>query len=95
VGPDWPPGRELVVGLYRAIQFPFDEIEGPALSIEQAVDLPGFIGYLRTWSAVARHVARTGTDPVPGLRDAIIPFWGDPSVRRSVTWPLGIRVGRL
>jgi SAM-dependent methyltransferase len=94
VGPDWPAGRELVVTLYRDIAFPFDEIGAPAFAIERDLDLAGFGQYLNTWSAVERHEARTGRDPVPALIEALRPAWGDTAWRR-VRWPLGIRVGRV
>jgi hypothetical protein len=92
VGPEWAPRRTLVTTLYRTVAFPFDEVAAPALAIERSLDLPGLVAYIGTWSAVGRHRARTGGDPIPGLADRLRPAWGGASARR-VTWPIGMRVG--
>lgn len=56
--------------------------------------LPELLGYLRSWSATGRYLAARGTDPVNDLAAELTPFWSDPSIRRRVTWPLSLRVGR-
>jgi SAM-dependent methyltransferase len=94
VGPDWPSGRALVTTLYRTVAFPFPEIPAPAFTIERALVLADFGRYVGTWSAVGRHQARTGRDPVPDLLDQLRPAWGA-ATARSVTWPIGLRVGRV
>lgn len=94
VGPDWPPQRALVDSGYRDAPFPFDELEAPRLVIEALVDLHALLGYVDTWSAVRRHRARTGRDPLPDLAEALRSRWGDPSARRRAVWPLAMRVGR-
>ena len=94
VGPDWPSGRALVTTLYRTVAFPFPEIPAPAFSIERALELADFARYVGTWSAVGRYRARTGRDPIPGLLDQLGPPWGM-ATARPVTWPIGLRVGRV
>jgi hypothetical protein len=51
---------------------------------------------VRSWSATARHVARTGRDPVPGLRDVLAAAWpgGDPRTPVTARWLLVVRAGR-
>jgi SAM-dependent methyltransferase len=93
VGVDWPRGRELVVSLYRDLDFPFDELSTPEFAIEQRLDLNGFVQYVSTWSAVERHQKRTGNDPLPELLDVLSPLWE--GGERMVRWPVGIRVGRV
>jgi SAM-dependent methyltransferase len=94
VGPDWPPGRELVTTLYRTIAFPFDEITVPPFAIERLLDLAAFGRYVSTWSAVHRHQIRTGHDPVPDLLAELRPAWGDEVIPRRIVWPIGLRAGR-
>lgn len=95
MGPDWPAARALVNAFYRGVEFPFAEIEPPAFAITQDLDLPGLGRYLGTWSAVRRHRNRTGHDPVPALLRRLGPAWGDPARTRTVSWPVGLRVGRV
>lgn len=95
VGPDWPPERVHTEDGYRNLPFPIPELAAPPLAMEETWTLPQLVGYLRTWSAVTRHLARTGADAVaeiePGLRAA----WGDPGIARRVSWPLSVRAGRI
>ena len=94
VGPYWPPERRLVETGYRTIPFPFAEFSVPAFQIEQSLTLTGLTGYVRTWSATRRYVEARGRDPVDQLYPELAPHWGDPSLRRSVRWPLALRAGR-
>ncbi len=94
VGPDWPAERSLVEAGYRTIPFPFAEVAAPPLAMSCRWDLPRLIGYLDTWSASQRYRARTGRDPIDGVRDALVAAWGEPAAEREVRWPLAMRVGR-
>jgi SAM-dependent methyltransferase len=94
VGDFWPPERRLVVDGYRSLPFPFAEIEPPAFTLEALWTLDELAGYLRSWSATARFVARHGRDPVDALEREMAAFWGPRAERRLVRWPLALRVGR-
>jgi SAM-dependent methyltransferase len=96
LGPDWPAERVLVGAGYRALELPFDELDVPAFPLERAWTLDALLGYVRSWSATARHVARTGRDPVPGLRDVLAAAWpgGDPRTPVTARWLLVVRAGR-
>lgn len=94
VGADWPQGREMVDELYRQVRPPFPEIAPPSLAIERELDLAAFGDYVATWSAVQRHRARTGRDPLPALLAKLAGPWGDPRTPRRVTWPIGMRACR-
>jgi hypothetical protein len=51
------------------------------------------LGYLRSWSAVARFQAANGTDPVDALEKEINPYW--PKGKSYwIDWPLFLHVGR-
>lgn len=91
---DWPPERELVLRHYDDFDWPFERIDTPRLQL--AVDWPfeRLIGYMDSFSAVARYRARTGDDPVARHRDALRDAWGDPATVRRITWPLFLHLRR-
>ena len=84
----------LVEDGYRGLAFPFVEIKPPPFTMEASWELAHLLGYLRTWSATARYVEKTGTDPVAALDAKLAPAWGVANSVRKVTWPLALRVGR-
>src|SRR5438445_1151717 len=94
VGPFWPPERALVDSRYRAINFPFAEIEPPAFEMEAQWTLPALLGYIGTWSATTRFRAVREYDPLPELARELERFWGVPEAPRRIGWPLAMRVGR-
>jgi SAM-dependent methyltransferase len=94
VGPYWPPERRHVEDGYRSIEFPFEEIASPSLSMREQWTLPQFLGYLRSWSATARYVDAHGEDPVAALVESLTPLWGDPQRSRGISWPMSLRLGR-
>lgn len=95
IGAYWPPERKLVDAGYATIDFPFEEIESPAMEISLKWNLSEFLGYLSTWSAV-RHAKDLGREDVlHAFAASLSGAWGDPSATRSVIWPINMRVGRL
>ena|SRR5579872_6637822 len=95
VGPYWPPERRLVEDGYRQLAFPFEELTPPAFAMHVQWNRPQLLGYMRTWSATARYVDKTGLDPVVELEERLDPLWKDSDSLRRVTWPLSLRVGRM
>lgn len=95
VGPFWPPERRYVDEEYRTIPFPFDAIGHPPFTMEEEWTLDEFLGYLGTWSAAQRYRKHHHADPISAIRSALASAWGDPGRRRSVRWPLYIRIGRI
>ena len=94
VGPYWPPERALVEEGYRSLAFPFAEVSVPPFNMEERWERAHLLGYLRSWSAVARYVQARGVDPVAELERRLEPVWSDARAIRTVTWPLAMRVGR-
>ncbi len=94
IGAYWPPERVHVETGYRDLPFPFARIEAPHFALYQDWTLEHLLGYLRSWSAVARYRAAHGHDPVSRLAEEIAPLWGDAAVRR-ITWPLFLHAGRV
>jgi len=95
LGPYWPPERHYVWDGYRTLAFPFRELPTPRLLMERAWTLPELVGFVRSWSAVARYVAAKQADPVPSFEAELSKRWGDPGARRIIRWPLIIRAGRV
>lgn len=95
VGPYWPPDRRHVETAYRDLTFPFARIEAPRFDMHADWTLPQLAGYFRSWSATGRYIAANGSDPVTALEPELAAAWGEPSMPRRVTWPLGILAGRV
>ena len=95
VAPYWPPERRHVESGYRSLPFPFDEIRPPHLQMVDRWPLHRLLGYCRTWSAVIRYRQTHGSDPVTLLEEELKPIWGDPEFRRTITWPISIRAGKV
>src|SRR5690606_6767332 len=92
--PWWRPERALVDEGYRSIPFPFDELLAPPFQMRASWSLAQLVGYVRTWSAVARYRSDRGEDPVVRLEEELRPLWGEADGAHLVTWPLALRVGR-
>lgn len=93
LGPYWPPERRDVEDGYRSFPFPFQEIKTPGFSIETSWNLRDLIGYIDTWSAVRKLEERVGRQPFEDFQAEMGRSWGNPEDRRSVCWPLALRVG--
>ncbi len=95
VGPYWPNERRWVDDQYRSIPFPFIDLDTPAFAIKVNWDLAGILGYIGSWSAVQRYKEARGADPVALLAARVVPLWGEATSRRSLSWDLALRFGRL
>lgn len=90
----WPPQRKLVDEGYATIAFPFEELETPLLAIQLEWTLSDFLGYLSTWSAVRSAKEAGREDVLLRFANEVAELW-DGDGRRSVSWPINMRVGRL
>jgi len=95
LGAYWPPERSHIIDAYARLPFPFVQLPAPPFEMQREWTLGQYLDYLRSWSASARYRAERGEDPVDGIADAMAAAWGDPLHRRTVTWPLQLRVGRV
>jgi hypothetical protein len=66
----------------------------PAPTMVAAWSLPQFLGYVGTWSAVARCREVTGRDPLAQLAARLRPLWTAPERPIRIEWPLSVRAGR-
>jgi hypothetical protein len=94
VGPYWAPERRLVETGYRTLEFPFEEVPIASPPMTGQWTLGQVLGYVSTWSAVAKCRKVTGVDPVLELQERLEPLWGAPERRRHIEWPITVRAGR-
>lgn len=94
VGPYWPPERSYLENEYRTLPFALREMPARAMSMTRAWTLDEYLAYIETWSAVQRYRSARHADPMPELRSRLASLWNSGSARRSVEWPLYLRVGR-
>jgi SAM-dependent methyltransferase len=90
----WPPGRELVDNGYRDIHLPWTPVEAPAIDMTVEWSRDELVGYLSSWSAVAKLVEREGPAAFDAIRERLASTWPD-GERRVIRWPLAIKVARL
>ncbi len=93
--PWWPAERRHVEDGYARLSLPGRALAAPPFAMTADWDVAHALGYLASWSAVARCAADTGRDPVAEVRPALEAAWGDARVRRRVTWPLSVIAARL
>lgn len=93
VGPYWPPGREHVETGYRDLAWPWPTVEPPALAMTAEWTREELIGYVATWSATVKMTETAGPAPFEALGSSLAAVWPDQE-RRTVTWPLAIRLAR-
>lgn len=93
VGPYWPPGREHVETGYRHLAWPWPAVDVPALDMTAAWTRDELLGYVATWSATVKMSQTVGPAAYHRLADALARDWPDDE-RRTVRWPLAIRLAR-
>jgi SAM-dependent methyltransferase len=94
IGSYWPPERVHVENGYRDLTFPFARIATPHFALTQTWSREQLLGYLRSWSAVARFKAAHGYDPVDALAAEIAALWPQGKTLQ-VEWPLFLHAGRV
>jgi len=94
VGPYWPPERRQVEVGYSDVTLPFPELDRPPFDMTVQWNLEETLGYLGTWSASQRYREANGVDPVETVAEELHTAWGPPDRRRTIRWPLNLRVGR-
>lgn len=91
VGPYWPGDRVYVDQGYATVEIPFREITPPRFEMDAEWSLDHLLGYLRTWSAVARYSKDQGRDPVALVAPELAGHWGPPQTLKRVRWPIVLR----
>lgn len=94
IGRYWPPERAHVEVGYRDLPFPFEELLPGTWQMTATLTRDELIGYFGTWSAVAVARRSEGMDPILELEPRLATVWPRAAQRRTVTWPLTLRIGR-
>jgi SAM-dependent methyltransferase len=95
VGPYWPPERKHIETGYKTLPFPFQEISAPVIMMTAEWNMQDVLGYISTWSAVKQAEKSLGYSPIPAFHDELVSVWADPAIKRTVRWPLALRIGRI
>jgi SAM-dependent methyltransferase len=93
VGPFWPPGREHVENGYRDLGWPWESIAPPAIDMIVEWTRDELLGYVATWSATVKMIETEGPGAYQRLGAQLATVWPD-GERRTVMWPLAIRLAR-
>ncbi len=94
MAPYWPTERAHVDDGYASLPFPFASLSLGAFEMAARWSLDELVGYLGTWSAVARYRKARGEDPMPEVRARLAEPWGAPETKHRMVWPLALRAGR-
>lgn len=94
LGPYWAPNRRHVETGYRELAWPWPEVEAPAIDLVAEWTREELCGYVATWSATQALVRRAGTARFDELCADLARLWPD-GERRSVRWPLALRLARV
>jgi len=97
--PYWPPERRWVESGYRDLPFPFEALLAtapvPVFTMQAEWNLDQLMGYFATWSAVKAYCAALNQDPLPALRAGLESRWISNEGRKTLKWPLSLRLGRV
>ena len=91
---DWPAERRLVESGYVGIPMPFPELEVPPFEMQASWDLNELLGYISTWSGTSRALKAGKGAQIDAFAKELASAWGDASTKRTVLWPLAVRVAR-
>jgi SAM-dependent methyltransferase len=93
VGPYWPPGRQHVENGYRDLAWPWPSVDAPAIDMTAEWTRDELVGYVTTWSATVKLVQTAGPSAFEAFQAKLEAVWPDEE-RRTVKWPLAIRLAR-
>lgn len=94
LGEYWSEGIRYVEQHYTTIPFPFREIVPPRFELKARWNLDRLVGFIGSWSPVAKYLARNNHHPVEKIWDELRTAWGDPASEHDISWPLFMRVGK-
>lgn len=93
IGKYWPPERHHVETGYRALNFPYPEIDAGAWRIASRFSREQMVGYISTWSALRHARDAEGRDPLEEFTARLARVWED-NTQRDVWWDIVVRAGR-
>ncbi|HKY34169.1 MAG TPA: class I SAM-dependent methyltransferase [Candidatus Polarisedimenticolia bacterium] len=90
----WPSERAHVLDGYARLFFPYETLPLPPFAIESPISREALLGYLGSWSAVARCRRCEGVDPLAEVLPALERAWPDPESVKVVRWPIAVLAAR-
>jgi len=91
----WPERFHFMEERYQTLPFPFEELNPPEFEMQAKWNLGQLVGFLGSWSATRRYQKERGQNPVRIIWPRLSETWGEPGQRRTIRWPLYLRVGRI
>jgi SAM-dependent methyltransferase len=91
VAPYWPPETAITLTGYADVEFPFEAIDVPEMSMQLSWNLTEFLGYLSTWSAANKFIAIHGPGLFERVAAALASVWGDSNEPRIVEMDFFVR----
>ena len=93
LGEYWDKERKYVDDNYSSIPFPFNEIVVPPFEIRYEWTIGQLEGYLNTWSALQKFIAKNNYNPVNALIEEIRPHWSPEKMQ--VVFPIHLRMAQV
>ena len=91
MGPYWDANRWHIDDEFARIPFPFAAVRRARFAVRRQWSAEWFLGYLRTWSSVAKYRQERGEDAVDLIAAEVACLWGEGA--REVTFPVFARAG--
>ncbi|MGH3427405.1 MAG: methyltransferase domain-containing protein [Mycobacteriales bacterium] len=91
----WLPNLRLLWQGYRTIDFPFEDVTEPSLTLCMTWDLNQLLSFYRTWSATRSKIAAEGEQFLVEAHRGLATAWGEANQTRAVVMPLAARLGRV
>ena len=90
----WPKESWLVINRYKDVPFPYEKIKTPNFASTMRLDLSGYEGHMRSWSATQKYIDAMGKNPIDEIREELTQAWGNANEIKDVRWDLTMMVGR-
>ena len=94
IKPYWAKQNQLIWDGYKDIQFPFEKITAPQITMNQHWNLPQVLNYIHTWSATRQCMQEQGTKFFDIATKKIEAVWGDAREVKEISMNLHLYVGR-
>lgn len=95
LGEYWPKERKHVEARYDTLPFPFENETKHEFRLVKNWDMADFLNYLSTWSAFQKFLKANNTNPLDLVRIEFLNAWGDPEVKREVSFPVFLKLGNV
>lgn len=94
LGGYWEPERKMVENNYRDVVLPFEPLSSATFPMSVLWTPEHLVGYLKTWSAYNKYVAKHLKDPLEPVHEKLAGAFSDESAL-AVTWNLTPRIWRI